>query len=528
MTSSSHPQTVTVIGGGLAGLSAACALADSGYRVRLLERRPYVGGRASSYEHPGTGETIDNCQHVLIGRCTNLIDLYRRLGAQDAIRWYDHFTFVEPGGRRSVLQPSFLPAPLHTSLSFLRAHAFSLADKVSIARGLSAFFTGLPPDSDENFAHWLARHGQTEQSIRRFWHPVLVSALNEDLDRLSVHYAAKVFRESFLSSARAGQMGIPAIPLSELYGQAIAYLEARGGEVHLRTSVESIEPAESYSTRPPDLSGSAAAQSTDPSSEPGLVSGHGFSRAENSPIPKGALAPAAATEAAETSAPSAWTIHTANRTFHSDAIVLALSFEAAAALLPSLPQNPAAEVLAQNLAHFEHSPITGIHLWFDREIVDLDHAVLLDSTIQWLFNKSRLQPTHRGAEGSYIELVVSASKTLVPMQRQEIIDLALRELAGFFPVVNEAKLIKAAVVKEVRATYSVVPGLDRYRPTASSPWPGIFLAGDWTATGWPATMEGAVRSGYLAAEALTQSTGTKQSFLVPDLPHAGLMRLLPK
>ncbi|MBV8675101.1 MAG: NAD(P)-binding protein, partial [Acidobacteriaceae bacterium] len=202
-------RSVTVVGGGLAGISAACALADSGYHVRLLERRPYVGGRASSYEHPGTGEVIDNCQHVLIGRCTNLIDLYRRLGALDAIRWYDHFTFIEPGGRRTLLQPSSLPAPFHTSLSFLRAPAFSIADKLSIARGMSAFFSGIPEDTHENFAHWLNRHSQTSRAIRWFWQPVLVSALNEDLDRISVKYAGKVFRESFLLSPEAGRMGIP-------------------------------------------------------------------------------------------------------------------------------------------------------------------------------------------------------------------------------------------------------------------------------------------------------------------------------
>jgi squalene-associated FAD-dependent desaturase len=465
------PLSVTVIGGGLAGLSAACALAESGHHVRLLERRPYVGGRASSYEHPGTGEVIDNCQHVLIGRCTNLIDLYRRLDALDAIRWYDHFTFIEPGGRRTLLQPSSLPAPLHTSLSFLRAPAFSVADKLAIARGMSAFLTGIPEDTDENFAHWLARHGQTSRAIQRFWHPVLVSALNEDLDRISVKYAGKVFRESFLLSPEAGRMGIPAIPLSELYGRAINYLRARGGEVHLRTSVEALEPVDS----------------TEPD--------------------------------------TGWIIRSADSRFTSDAVVLALSFEALAALLPALPRNAGTENLAADLAGFEHSPITGIHLWFDREITDLEHAVLLDSTIQWLFNKSKLQPTHREQRGSYIELVVSSSKSLVPMQRQEIIDLALRELAQFFPEVNSAKLEKAAVVKEVRATYSVRPQLDRIRPGAESPWPGVYLAGDWTATGWPSTMEGAVRSGYIAAEALTAAAGQSRRFLVPDLPHSGLMRI---
>ena len=154
------PETVAVVGGGIAGISAACALADAGYRVQLLERRPYLGGRASSYEHPGTGEIIDNCQHVLIGRCTSLIDLYRRLGVDDAIRWYDRFTFLTPGGGQpSVIEPGWLPAPFHSTLAFLRAPAFSLADKIAIARGLSAFIAGLPPDTSENFLHWLRRHG---------------------------------------------------------------------------------------------------------------------------------------------------------------------------------------------------------------------------------------------------------------------------------------------------------------------------------------------------------------------------------
>ena len=471
MTETAAPQSVTVIGGGLAGLSAACALADTGHKVCLLERRPYVGGRASSYEHPGTGEVIDNCQHVLIGRCTNLIDLYRRQGALDSIRWYDHFTFIEPGGRRTLLQPSFLPAPLHTSLAFLDAPAFSISDKFAIARGMSAFLTRIPDDTDENFAHWLARHGQTKRAIDHFWHPVLVSALNEDLDRISIKYAGKVFRESFLLSPDAGRMGIPSVPLSDLYGRAIDYLHARGSEVHLRTSVEAIEPVDM--------------------AEPEI----------------------------------GWIIRSGDRIFPSDAVVLALSFEALAGLLPSLPRNAGSEQLAADLAQFEHSPITGIHLWFDREITDLEHAVLLDATIQWLFNKSKLQPAHRDQQENYIELVVSASKSLVPMQRQEIIDLAMRELAQFFPSVNSANLVKAAVVKEVRATYSVRPRLDRIRPGAESPWPGIYLAGDWTATGWPSTMESGVRSGYLAAEALSRDAGAVEKFLVPDLPPAGLMRL---
>jgi zeta-carotene desaturase len=207
-----------------------------------------------------------------------------------------------------------------------------------------------------------------------------------------------------------------------------------------------------------------------------------------------------------------------------DYVVLAVPFQIAASLLPA---DAEAEPLKQKLGKFEASPITGIHLWFDREITPLPHAVLLDRTIQWMFQKSKLHENgQREAQGSYIELVVSASKSLVEKSRQEILDLAMAELAEFFPKVKEAKLLKATVIKEVYATYSVVPGLDHSRPVARTAWPRIFLAGDWTATGWPATMEGAVRSGYLAAEALTEVAGQPKKILVQDLEAKGLMRLL--
>src|SRR4029077_13654606 len=156
---------------------------------------------------------------------------------------------------------------------------------------------------------------------------------------------------------------------------------------------------------------------------------------------------------------------------------------------------------------------------------------LLDRTIQWMFHKSKFhenrekESREKPGSGSYVELVVSASKLLVQKSREEILELATRELAEFFPLVKEAKVVKATVIKEIYATYAILPGLDKYRPEARTQWPRIFLAGDWTATGWPATMEGAVRSGYLAAEALTESLGQRQKFVIADLPAAGLMKL---
>lgn len=466
----SHP-TVAIAGGGLAGLAAACALADSGFKVTLFEKRPFLGGRASSYEHPGTGEVVDNCQHVLFRVCTNLVEFYERIGVADQIHWYDQMTFVEPGGRMSVLKSSALPAPLHTAPSFLHFPFLNAADKLSIARALVPLTLSAQRDTSRSFQDWLEQHGQTRQAIRRFWQPILVSALSEDLDRISISAAAQVVRESMKAPA-ARHMGVPALPLTELYNKAGDYVRARGGMVHFRTGFEAFSVS-----------------------------------------PQGITCRLSGQDSAES--------------FY-DYAVLALPFDA---LNRVLPDSPESAPLREQVSHFENSSITGIHLWFDRQITDLDHAVLLDRTIQWMFHKSRLQPMRaQGSEantgGSYIELVVSSSKSLIDKSRAEIIDLAVAEVREFFPGARTANLIKSTVIKEVNATYSPRPGIDAHRPTSISPWPRVFLAGDWTATGWPATMEGAVRSGYLAAEALAHAAGKKDArFISPDLAPSGLMRM---
>ena len=542
-------KTVAVIGGGLAGISAGCALADAGYKVTLFERRPYLGGRASSYEHPGTGEVVDNCQHVLLGCCTNLIDLYRRFGAEDKIRWFTSLTFIEPGGRQSVIAPSMLPAPFHSSPSFLAASSFSLGDKLAIARAMLALMGKLPEDSSENFAQWLARRGQTDRAIERFWKPVLVSAINEDLDRISVRYGAQVFRESFLKSAAAGRMGVPKVPLTDLYSRGAEYIRSRGGEVRLRASVEKIamlDPSaaiggsQKYPERSEGALSTARTAASTHATTAAIAEKSDLSfRAERSGVEE------------FLGTPRSVAVTSNSTTDHFDACILAVPYFTIAKLLPD---DAPGRALATTAEKFESSPITGIHLWFDRKITDLPHAVLLDRTIQWMFQKSQLldnrvarerdatrdgivipsaqreesaltHDSHLTTHNSYLELVVSSSRSLVNMKREEIIELALRELAEFFPTVKDAQLVKAAVIKEVHATYSAQPQSDRYRPGAFTPWPNIFLAGDWTATGWPATMEGAVRSGYNAAEALTQATGDPKQFRVPDLAATGLMRL---
>ena len=165
-----------------------------------------------------------------------------------------------------------------------------------------------------------------------------------------------------------------------------------------------------------------------------------------------------------------------------------------------------------------------MHLWFDRQVTDLHHAALLDTTIQWIFHKSRIR-SYPEERGSYVELVIAASAAQLKMERREILESAMGELASFFPEVKRAKLIKSGILKEARATFSVLPGLEKLRPSAKSPWDGIFLAGDYTATAWPSTMEGAARSGYLTAEAVFRENGVERKFLQADLPPSGLMTI---
>jgi len=456
-------RTVAVIGGGVAGMSAACALAEAGFVVRLVERRGYLGGRASSYLHPGVGEVIDNCQHVLFGCCTNLQGFYKRIGVEERIHWTSAMTMIEPGGRQSVLGPSWLTAPLHGLPRLLAAHAFTLADKVSLARAFRALMKPVPADSNESLGAWLKRHGQTRGAVERFWRLVIASALNAEIDEIAMPYAAKVIRELFMNSAFAGSMGMSTVPLSELYAPVAPYLEARGGAVLLNTSVEGAEWDEELSQ---------------------------------------------------------WVIETRSEALRSDFVVVALPFEGMAKLLPALPAAEGGDVLAAQIKRHEHWPICSVHLWFDREITELDHAVLLDREIHWMYNQSRLQD--RG--GNYIELVVSATRAFAALPRDQAIAQALGELAEFFPRVREAQLEKVALIKEVRATFGVPPGIDASRPGAISPWPNLFLAGDWVQTGWPSTMESGARSGHLAAEAICAAAGAPQKILDADLQPTGLMR----
>ncbi len=427
-----------VIGGGLAGMAAALALREAGFEVEIFEAGRESGGRAGSMRLAETGEWVDAGQHILLGCCRNLLDFFRRLGVEHLIRFYDHFIFIEPGGTRSRL-----PAAGSTAmrlLGLLRLRFLRLRDKLAVVRAIRGVRRELALSERldaVSMAQWLESKQQTPRARTRFWRPLLVSALNEEPERVSAWHGLQLIWLTFLAGSEGARLGVPAVPLSELYGagrwqameKVTLRLGARVGRLH----------------------------------------------AEGNRV--------AALEAD-------------GLRYSADFYVLATPADRARALMPEL-----------ELPVFETSPIVVVHLWFDRPVMDVDQAALLDRTIQWAFNKR---------EGRYVQLVISAARGLLPLAKDAIVRMAVGELAEYFPQARGGRLARALVVKHLHATFAPLPGLRRLRPAAETRWGNLFLAGDWTATGWPATMEGAVRSGYLAAEAVTRAANVPRRFLIPD------------
>jgi zeta-carotene desaturase len=355
--------------------------------------------------------------------------------------------------------------------SFLLFSSLNLADKRAIANAMMeiAMAGGNPPRIDGiSMLDWLHRMKQTPAAIERFWRVVLVSALDEELSKTDARYGIEVFWKAFLGSKTGYRVGIPVVPLANLYDGCRDSIVGRGGEVRMRAKVREIR-----------------------------LNGNQFTGA-----------------------------------------VLADGTEILAhACICSVPQNEILDLLPAEFAgpgaslegvrQIKSSPITGVHLWYDRKVMTEPFLTLLDHTTQWIFNKSELSAhdaNARSESGQYLQLVISASYELVSKSRQEIIDLCVRELGDVLPATRAAKLVKATVIKEVNATFSPAVGIDRYRPAQQSAVKNLILAGDWTRTGWPSTMEGAVRSGYLAAEALLAALGKPAQFLQPDLPLEGLSK----
>jgi zeta-carotene desaturase len=317
---------------------------------------------------------------------------------------------------------------------------------------------------------WLRKRRQPVRAIANFWRLVLVSALDEELDRTEAQYGIDVFWKAFVANRAGFRMGVPAAPLGDLYEGCRAALERRGGEIRTRA------------------------------------------RAAKFRIEQDRVAALAFEDGSEESA---------------DAYVAAVPHGALLEMLP--PELVEREPAFGNLRQLRASPITGIHLWYDRRVTEEPFLALVGLESQWIFNKSALldpapEPPSEPAK-QYLQVVISASYELVSRSRQEIVDLVRKEMETVLPAARGAQVVKATVVKETAATFSPAPGVDEWRPESQGPIGQLFLAGDWTRTGWPATMEGAVRSGYLAAQAVLNLAGQHRTFLQPDLPAEGFVHL---
>ena len=479
-------KSVVIVGGGVAGIAAAVALADAGLEVQIFEKRPLLGGRASSFLDHQTGERTDECQHGTMRCCTNLADLLERLGVHDQIQYFDALEFLDGDGRRSQIRSCGLPAPAHTAVSFLRFKSLGIADKIAISRAMLAMLR-TPPTAEGDalsIEAWFQKMAQTERAVKRFWRPILVSACNEDLARISAANAFKIFRDGFLLNSTAFHFGLSKAPLGTLYHEpTLNYLEARNGCVRVRTIVDRMEVNQTSRDVPtPDT------RYPIPASVSGIVLNDG-ERVE------------------------------------ADYYISALQCDLLLKILP--PEVTAGIPYFENLREIEFSPIAGIHLWFNKVLDCPPSLALLDRKTEWIFNKNKIFGLP-DAEGTYLSMVISASHDLAAMPKDELIDLVLADVRACVPDAQDAAVVKSYVIRWPKATISPKAGAEALRPGQISPLPNLFIAGEWTRTGWPSTMEGAARSGYLAAEAVLAKEGRAQKILIPDLKPGALARLLAR
>lgn len=469
---STSNRDVLIIGGGLAGLAAAAGLAEQEIKVTLLESRPRLGGRASSFLDHETGMSIDNCQHVVMGCCTNYFHFCQTIGVDNLFRTEKELYFIASDNQVNRFASGLLPAPFHLMNAFRKLSYLSHADGKILAKALRALMkVNASYEQEHSFADWLQQQKQPSHLIDRFWQVVLVSALSESLDRIDIGHARKVFFDGFLAHRKGWEVSMPTVPLNELYGDKMQnWFQQHQTTIQLQTGVEKLLFAENKIT--------------------------------------GALLRSGAVISASE-------------------YILAVPHHLVTSLLP--------EELMQhsNLAginQLETAPISSVHLWFDRPITPLPHAVLIDRLGQWMFNRTEiLKQSAKPSDvqnGYCYQVIISASHALRQQSSEEIIQTIRHELEEIWSLTKGAKLLHSRLVTDHRAVFSPLPGVEKLRPSQQSPVANLQLAGDWTETGWPATMEGAVRSGYLAAENALHRMGYSAKLLQPDLRASWLARML--
>jgi hydroxysqualene dehydroxylase len=443
---------VAVVGGGLAGITAAIALAETGADVTLLEARPRLGGATCSFNRDGL--TVDTGQHIFLGCCEAYRGLLDKLGMTGHVHTQDRFdvTVLAPGGRKGRLRRTALPGPLHMLPALGRYPFLAWNERLSVARpALALRFVdpGKPAVDNQRFGDWLAAHGQNERSRRALWDLFSVSALNIAGDDASLALAAVVVKTGLLGKNNAADIGVPALPLGELHGDAGATLLGKlGARVSLGAKVSAIEHR---------------------AIEP--VDGGGF------------------------------TVRLADEELAADAVVLAVPHEKAAPLMPpgALPEQAVAA-----WAGLGASPIVNVHVIYDRPVMDQPFVAAIDSPVQWVFDRTRISGMDRPGH-QYLAISLSAADQYADTPVAELRAQFVPALAELFPAAREATVAEFFVTRERRATFRQAPGTAALRPRAATGRPGLVLAGAWTDTGWPDTMEGAVRSGLAAAVELRRT-----------------------
>ncbi len=444
----SERPSVIVAGAGLAGITTACELADAGLKVTLVEKRPFLGGRTYSYVDKRSGVEVDNGQHVFMGCCTEYIGLLKRLGVwrKAYLQKRMRVRVIDKVWGESVLQSGALPPPLHLLPSLLRFRSLSPAEKVRAAYAMTRIRSlgraARRGQDGVTFADWLRAHGQTENAVRGFWNLIVRPTLNGDVTTVSADLALMVFQEGFLRDRNGANVGWARVGLSALLAEAAReYIESRGGEVRLGRSISGMRVED----------GRAAISGPDEDAQ---------------------------------------------------FIVMALDHRS---LLTLLPKPLREEPFFGRIGHMDTSPIVNVHLWYDRQVTDMEFAAFLNTPLQWVFNKSKLWGQE--GDGQYLDISLSGAQEFAEMPAQEIVELFVREVQSLFPAARTAALKRGLVVKQRDATFAAHPGVSRLRPSQRTPVGNLFLAGDWTDTGWPATMESAVRSGLMAAREVLVAAG---------------------
>jgi squalene-associated FAD-dependent desaturase len=434
-----------VVGGGLAGCAAAVRLAERGWSVTLLERHPRLGGKLASFRH--RGRWVDNGTHVATKACTAFRGFLETLGVAGALRWQERLRipFLAPGGKRHLLTRWDLPAPLHLLPGLIAFDLIPAGERLGLKRVLDAAKAKQQEgESALTFLAWLLELGQGERAIRRFWDPLVYAICNAGSGEIGADAGAWVVREALCTRPDALDLGLFTVPQAGLLEPAVLhYLEPRSGRGGgVRTGAEVAA-----------LTGTGS-----------RISGVRLRTGEEIPA---------------------------------EVVVLAAPWEAAHALLPERFQTGAAwKALAPGA-------ILSVTLVLDRPVLPEgeDFVALVDTPVQWAFSKTRLWGLDPKEE--VLSLVVSGAHVLVDRDREDLVALAKQSLETCLPGMASARILDAVVMKEKRATFLPAPGSDRLRPGPTFPGlEGLALAGAWTATGWPATLEGAVRSGQAAAEAL--------------------------